>query len=88
MRERALPLTYVALRRWEHNRFWLNWAERATLVDAHVLWAHYTRSAERSDYVAGAMAAVAAAGADGLSSCGECGAAWGWAPPVWGAPKV
>ena len=44
---RDLPVTYVALRRWEHNRFWLNWADRSTLVDGEVLWAHYTRSAER-----------------------------------------
>lgn len=49
--ERGLPMTYIALRRWEHNRFWLNWNERSTLIDGDVLWAHYTRSAERSDYV-------------------------------------
>ena len=37
--ERRLPVTYVALRRWEHNRFWLNWADRSTLLDGDVLWA-------------------------------------------------
>lgn len=39
---RDIPLTYVALRRWEHNRFWLNWADTTTLVDGDVQWAHYT----------------------------------------------
>ena len=52
--ERNLPMTYVALRRWQHNLFWLNWADLSTLVDGDVLWSHYTRSAERSDYVGGA----------------------------------
>lgn len=74
---RALPVTYVALRRWEHNRFWLNWADRSTLLDADVLWAHYTRSAERADYVAGAFAAFAPLPADGVS-CGDCASQWGW----------
>lgn len=37
--EQHVPLTYVALRRWEHNRFWLNWADRSTLLDGDVLWA-------------------------------------------------
>jgi hypothetical protein len=41
----SLPLTYVALRRWEHNRFWLNMNDRSTLIDGDTLWAHYTRSA-------------------------------------------
>lgn len=40
---RRLPLTYVALRRWEHNRFWLNWADRSTLLDGDVLWAQCAR---------------------------------------------
>ena len=79
---RAIPLTYVALRRWEHNRFWLNWADRSTLLDGDVLWAHYTRSAERSDYVGGAFAATASLPADGLSCAGTCASKWGWEAPV------
>lgn len=79
--ERKLPMTYVALRRWEHNRFWLNWADTSTLIDGDVQWAHYTRSAERSDYVGGAFAMTATLAADGLS-CGECGKQWGWEAPV------
>lgn len=79
--DRRLALTYVALRRWEHNRFWLNWNERSTLIDGDVLWAHYTRSAERSDYVAGAMVATATLPADGLA-CGSCITQWGWESPT------
>ena len=45
--DRQMPLTYVAMRRWEHNRFWLNWADRSTLIDGDVQWAHYTRDAPR-----------------------------------------
>ena len=75
--ERNLPMTYVALRRWQHNRFWLNWADLSTLVDGDVLWSHYTRSAERSDYVGGAFASMAQLPSDGLS-CGDCLTEWGW----------
>ena len=78
---RQLPITYVALRRWEHNRFWLNWADRSTLLDGDVLWAHFTRSAERADYVEGAYAAFKGLPSDGLS-CGDCSVNWGWAPPA------
>ena len=75
--ERNLPMTYVALRRWQHNRFWLNWADLSTLVDGDVLWSHYTRSAERSDYVGGAFASMAQLPSDGLG-CGDCLTEWGW----------
>jgi hypothetical protein len=78
---RQLPVTYVALRRWEHNRFWLNWADRSTLLDGDVLWAHFTRSAERADYVNGAYAAFAALPPDGLT-CGDCSASWGYTAPA------
>jgi len=79
--DQSLPMTYVALRRWEHNRFWLNWADTSTLIDGDVQWAHYTRSAERSDYVGGAFAMTATLAADGME-CGLCGAQWGWHSPV------
>ena len=49
----------------------------ATLVDGDVLGSHYTRSAERSDYVGGAFAAMAQLPSDGLS-CGDCLTEWGW----------
>lgn len=77
---RQLPITYVALRRWEHNRFWLNWADRSTLLDGDVLWAHFTRSAERADYVEGAYAAFGGLPPDGLK-CDDCMASWGWTAP-------
>ena len=78
--ERRLPITYVALRRWEHNRFWVNWADLSTLVDGNVLWVHYTRDAERAEYVTDAYMARRALPADGLS-CGHCLDQWGWQPP-------
>lgn len=34
--DRGLSVTYVALRRWEHNRFWVNWADLSTLIDGNV----------------------------------------------------
>ena len=34
-----LPLTYVALSAWRHNKFWINWypRHRPSLPDAHVV---------------------------------------------------
>lgn len=78
--ERRLPLTFLAMRRWEHNVFWVNWAERATLINGNTLWAHYTRSAERSDYVAGAYLATAGVERDPFQ-CSSCEESWGWTPP-------
>ena len=78
---RHLPITYIALRRWDHNRPWINWADKTTLLDGDVQWAHYTRSAERADYAAGVFAATASLPADALQ-CGPCLKMWGWAAPV------
>ncbi len=50
-------MTYLALRRWQYNLFWVNWASTTLLVNSDTLWAHYTRSAERSDYVTGCVGA-------------------------------
>ena len=77
---RRLPLTHVALRRWEHNRFWVNWADLSTLVDGNVLWVHYTRDAERAEYVADAYMARRSLTPDGLS-CGGCFEEWGGTAP-------
>ncbi|EOD39354.1 hypothetical protein EMIHUDRAFT_454427 [Emiliania huxleyi CCMP1516] len=78
--ERELPVSYLALRRWEHNLFWVNWADRTSLVSGNTLWAHYTRSAERADYVSSAFRATAGEARDPFR-CGGCGAGWGWSPP-------
>jgi hypothetical protein len=78
--ERRLPLTFLAMRRWKHNVFWVNWADRGTLVNGNTLWAHYTRSAERSEYVAGAFLATSGAARDSFE-CVSCEDKWGWTPP-------
>ena len=48
-------------------------------VSGNTLWAHYTRSAERADYVASSFRATAGQERDAFR-CGGCGA-WGWTPP-------
>lgn len=78
--ERRLPLTFLAMRRWDHNVFWVNWADRKTLISGNTLWAHYTRSAERSDYVAGAYLATRGMARDAFV-CVSCEDQWGWTPP-------
>jgi hypothetical protein len=78
--ERRLPLTFIAMRRWQHNVFWVNWADRHTLVSGNTLWAHYTRSAERSDYVAGAYLSTSGMPRDAFE-CASCVEKWGWTPP-------
>jgi len=78
--KRKLPITYVAMPRWERNVFWVNWAEERTLIHGNVLWAHYTRSAERSDYVTGAYLGTSGVERDPFE-CVDCKAAWGWTPP-------
>ncbi|KAL1504591.1 hypothetical protein AB1Y20_008376 [Prymnesium parvum] len=77
---RRLQVAYIALRRWEHNRFWVNWADRSTLVDGNVLWVHYLRDAQRAEYVADAFVSRRDLRPDGLS-CGSCIRQWGWQPP-------
>ena len=49
-------------------------------VSGNTLWAHYTRSAERADYVSSAFRATAGEARDPFR-CGGCGAGWGWSPP-------
>ena len=46
--------------RWEHARFWLNWADLTTLPDARTVYVHYTRSADRAELAADVFAATAA----------------------------
>ena len=42
--ERELPVSYLALRRWEHNLFWVNWADRTSLVPGDALWGGGSRA--------------------------------------------
>ena len=87
----ALPLTYVVLSSWAHNKFWINWFPRdnPSLPDEHVVNTHKV--------VTPMMAQIALDAYDNSSysadpiECVDCKSVWGWsayAPPSFGEVPV
>jgi len=75
----ALPLTYVVLSPWKHNKFWINWFPRdnPSLPDGHVVNTHKV--------VTYMMAMIANDAYENTSYiedeivCVDCQKRWGWA---------
>ena len=75
----ALPLTYVVLSPWRHNKFWINWFPRhdPSLPDGHVVNTHKV--------VTSMMATIANDAYENTTYiedpivCVDCVARWGWA---------
>ena len=74
-----LPLTYVVLSPWKHNKFWINWfpADNPSLPDGHVVNTHKV--------VTSMMAMIANDAYENTSYiedeilCVDCATRWGWA---------
>jgi hypothetical protein len=75
---RALPLTYVVLSPWKHNKFWINWFPRhnPSLPDGHVVNTHKV--------VTSMMAQIAHDSYENTTYiedpilCVDCARRWGW----------
>lgn len=76
--QQQLPLTYVVLSHWKHNKFWINWFPRnnPSLPDGHVVNTHKV--------VTSMMAQIAADAYENTSylaepfKCVDCAEGWGW----------
>lgn len=73
-----LPVTYVALSPWRHNKYWFNWfpPKRPGIPDAHVVNMHKV--------ITPLMATATADAYDNFTDpddpigCAQCAEAWGW----------
>ena len=74
-----LPLTFVALSPWRHNKFWINWFPRhnPSLPDAHVVNTHKVVTSMMAQIAHDAYENTTYA-ADPIE-CVDCEQRWGWA---------
>ena len=74
----ALPLTYVVLSAWRHNKFWINWYPRRnpSIPDGHVVNTHKIVSPMMAQIALDAYENTTYA-ADPLL-CNDCRETWGW----------
>lgn len=74
----ALPLTYVVLSPWLHNKFWINWFPRnhPSLPDAHVVNTHKVVTSMMATIAHDAYENTTYA-ADPVV-CVDCAHSWGW----------
>ncbi|KAL1515669.1 hypothetical protein AB1Y20_002286 [Prymnesium parvum] len=73
-----LPLTYVVLSAWRHNKFWINWfpRHRPSIPDGHVVNTHKVVTSMMAQIAMDAYHNTTYA-ADPII-CGDCEAKWGW----------
>jgi len=74
----ALPLTYVVLSAWRHNKFWLNWYPRKnpSLPNAHTVNTHKVVTPMMAQIALDAYENTTYA-ADPIQ-CHDCRESWGW----------
>ena len=74
----ALPLTYVVLSAWRHNKFWLNWYPRnnPSLPNAHTVNTHKVVTPMMAQIALDAYENTTYA-ADPIQ-CHDCRESWGW----------
>ena len=74
----SLPLTFVVLSPWKHNKFWINWYPRhnPSLPDAHVVNTHKVVTSMMAQIANDAYENTTYA-ADPIV-CVDCAARWGW----------
>ena len=74
----GLPLTYVVLSAWKHNKFWLNWFPRSSpsLPDGHVVNTHKVVTSMMAQIAQDAYQNTTYL-ADPLK-CVDCRSVWGW----------
>jgi len=74
----ALPLTYVVLSAWRHNKFWLNWYPRnnPSLPNAHTVNTHKVVTPMMAQIALDAYENTTYA-ADPIQ-CHDCRKSWGW----------
>ena len=75
----ALPLTYVALSAWKHNKFWLNWlpARKPELPDGHVVNNHKIVTPMMATIAHDAYTNTSYL-ADPIDCAKSCAKEWGW----------
>jgi hypothetical protein len=76
--QKRLPLTYVALSAWRHNKFWINWFPRhnPSVPDGHVVNTHKVVTSIMAQIAQDAYENTTYA-ADRIV-CVDCESQWGW----------
>ena len=76
--DQALPITYVVLSPWKHNKFWINWFPRnnPSLPDGHVVNTHKVVTSMMAQIAQDAYENTTYA-ADPIV-CVDCRRVWGW----------
>lgn len=79
--QQALPLTYIVLSAWRHNKFWINWfpQKNPSLPDGHVINTHKIVTSMMAQIAADAYENTTYA-ADRIL-CVDCQTKWGWTGP-------
>ena len=74
---RQLPVVYLALKKWKHNKFWFDLRDERTRPDGHTVGVHKVTSSIQAHVLADAFLAHGAAADEWR--CEDCRAgSWGW----------